>query len=86
MVTVPEEVHPLKQTRTWPVRLLPWVMLFALLAAGFGVRMVNLKDPPLDFHPVRQLRSALIARGLYYQANLSADPAKAPGRDQPHPG
>jgi len=49
--------------------------LLLLLAAGFGVRMVNLKSPPLDFHPVRQLRSALIARGVYYQLNTAADPA-----------
>ena len=41
-------------------------MALALLAA-FGLRMVNLKDPPLDFASTRQLFSALKARGMYYQ-------------------
>lgn len=56
-------------------RTLPYVMLAILLVVGFGVRMVNLFDPPLDFHPVRQLRSAIIARGVFYTLNTSADPA-----------
>src|SRR5690606_29081690 len=30
---------------------------------------------PLDFHPTRQLRSALVARGIYYQMLPNADPA-----------
>lgn len=35
--------------------------------------MVNLTDPPLDVHPTRQLHSALMARGMYYQ-NLTNIP------------
>ena len=34
---------------------------------GVGVRLYDLTDAPLDFHPTRQLHSALIARGMYYQ-------------------
>jgi 4-amino-4-deoxy-L-arabinose transferase-like glycosyltransferase len=48
----------------------PWVwkisLLLALLA-GFGLRMINLTNPPLDFASTRQLFSALKARGMYYQ-------------------
>ncbi len=36
-----------------------------LLAITF--RMINLTNPPLDFHAWRQLRAALIARSYYYQ-------------------
>ena len=41
-------------------------MLVCLLA-GLFVRLVDLTDLPLDFHPTRQLHSALIARGMFYQ-------------------
>jgi hypothetical protein len=54
---------------------LQWVMLIILLGVGFAVRLVNIHTPPLDFHPVRQLRSALIARGYFFQSNPNADPA-----------
>lgn len=37
------------------------------------MRLINITDPPLDFHPTRQLRSAIIARGMYYQSLPSAD-------------
>jgi hypothetical protein len=48
----------------------PWMWKAALataLLASFGLRMINLKDPPLDFASTRQLFSALKARGIYYQ-------------------
>jgi Dolichyl-phosphate-mannose-protein mannosyltransferase len=48
----------------------PWLWKTALaivLLAGFGLRMLNLKNPPLDFAGTRQLFSALKARGIYYQ-------------------
>ena len=41
---------------------------------GFGIRLYGLKNPPLDFNAVVQLRSALIARGIYYRLDTSADP------------
>lgn len=44
------------------------VVLFILFILGLGIRMVDLTDPPLDFHPTRQLRSAIIARSLYYRS------------------
>jgi hypothetical protein len=45
------------------------LMLSVLLLLGFGIRCLDLLEPPLDFHPVRQLRSAIIARNIYYQLN-----------------
>ena len=48
----------------------PWLWkaaLAAALLAGFGLRMVTLKAPPLDFAGTRQLFSALKARGMYYE-------------------
>lgn len=45
-----------------------WLVLISLaLLLGVGVRLYDLQDAPLDFHPTRQLHSALIARGMYYQ-------------------
>lgn len=46
--------------------------LFALALAlifglGLGLRFFDLSAPLLDFHPTRQLFSAMKARGLYYQ-------------------
>jgi hypothetical protein len=38
-----------------------------LIALGFLIRIYDLSDAPLDFHPTRQLHSALMARGMYYQ-------------------
>ncbi len=48
----------------------PWLWKAALavaLLAAFGLRMINLTNPPLDFNGTRQLFSALKARGMYYQ-------------------
>ncbi len=44
---------------------LRWVLLALILAAGVGIRLYRLTDPPLDFHPTRQMHSALIAREFY---------------------
>ncbi|MFH1185457.1 MAG: glycosyltransferase family 39 protein [Chloroflexota bacterium] len=52
----------------------PWLIL--LLALGSVLRLVNLDAPPLDFHPTRQLRNALVARSIYYDADTHADPQK----------
>jgi len=39
-------------------------LLIVILVLGFGMRLYDLTDPPLDFASTRQLRSALIARGM----------------------
>jgi hypothetical protein len=49
-------------------RIFQLVVLIVLFGLGLWIRLYDLKDPPLDFHPTRQLRSAIIARGMYYRA------------------
>jgi hypothetical protein len=44
-----------------------------MFALGLAIRMVDLTDPPLDFHPTRQLRSAIIARSMYYRSTPESD-------------
>ena len=48
---------------SWITRIIPAL----LLLAGFGLRLIDLTDQPLDFHPYRQLHAAIIARGMYAQ-------------------
>lgn len=55
-------------------KLLRGLLLLFLLAVGIGIRLIDLKDPPLDFHASRQLRSAIIARSFFYQFDRQADP------------
>lgn len=50
------------------------VTLVILFAGGLLARLYDLRDAPLDFHGTRQLHSALIARGMYYQS-LEVAPA-----------
>lgn len=40
--------------------------LILLLALGAVLRLIDLTDPPLDFHATRQLRNSLVARAIYY--------------------
>ena len=47
--------------------------MLILFGLGFAIRMVDLTDPPLDFHPTRQLRSAIIARSMYYRSLPEAE-------------
>lgn len=42
-------------------------VLALLFGLGLGIRLYDLTDLPLDFHPTRQLLSALKARGMYDQ-------------------
>lgn len=65
--------HP-QTVRSATSRLLEAVAVLALLCLGLGVRLIDLTDAPLDFHGWRQLRSACIARSIYYQHLPSADP------------
>jgi hypothetical protein len=57
----------------------PWmwkVSLAMALLAGFGLRMINLTNPPLDFASNSQMFSALKARGMYYQYVTDAPDSK----------
>lgn len=49
------------------------LLVVILLALGGGLRLFDLTDQPIDFHPTRQLRGAIVARGIYYQMNPAAD-------------
>lgn len=44
-----------------------WGAVVILFALGLGIRLYDLTDLPLDFHSTRQMHSALIARGMYYE-------------------
>jgi uncharacterized membrane protein len=52
---------------------LPWVCSGMVVVLGLVIRFYDFSDPPLDFNSTRQLHSALIARGIYYQ-NLESAP------------
>ena len=56
-------------------RVLLTVTIASLFLVGLGLRLLQFTEPPLDYHPTRQLRGALISRALYYQWLPSADPA-----------
>lgn len=45
-----------------------WLFVVAIFLGAFALRMVDIDDLPLDFHPTRQLFSALKARGMYQQS------------------
>jgi 4-amino-4-deoxy-L-arabinose transferase-like glycosyltransferase len=47
--------------------LLQYFLLLLLLITGFSLRLYHISEPPLDFHPTRQYRSANLARYLYYK-------------------
>jgi hypothetical protein len=51
-----------------------WIIAALLLLGGLAVRLYDLTDPPLDFHPTRQLHSLIMARGMYYQDNPAIPP------------
>jgi hypothetical protein len=56
------------QKRLLPFRTWRIAVLVLILICGFGTRLYDLDDPPLDYAPSRQLRSAIISRGIYYQS------------------
>ena len=74
------------QSRNW------FITLIILLALGGFLRLLDITDPPLDFHPSRQLRNSLVARDIYYsilpsatteQRDLAASFARAVGKYEP---
>jgi hypothetical protein len=58
---------PFLDTRPW----LLWILLAIIFAGSFGVRLINFKNLPLDFHSDRQLQSMIKARGMYYQTLIN---------------
>ena len=51
-------------------RLVRILLVGALLLAGFGIRLLDLTDPPLDFAATRQLHSLILSRGYYYELDI----------------
>ncbi|MBI5822389.1 MAG: glycosyltransferase family 39 protein [Chloroflexi bacterium] len=77
---------PPPQSRNW---FIPFIILLAL--GGF-LRLLDITDPPLDFHPSRQLRNSLVARDIYYsilpsatteERDLAASFARSVGKYEP---
>lgn len=56
-----------------PLDRLRVLLLLGLVLVGLAARLPHLATPPLDFHPTRQYRSALLARG-HYLATRSREP------------
>ena len=48
--------------------------LFILFTSAIAIRLYDLTDPPLDFHPTRQLLSAIKARAFYYETKPAGVP------------
>ncbi len=57
-------------------RVLVGGLVVLVLLLGLGVRMVDLTDPPLDFHATRQLRSAILARAAFFQFSHNGSAAE----------
>ena len=51
-----------------------YAIFLIIFMLGGAIRLYDIKDPPLDFHLARQLRSAVITRAAYYQMDTSLDP------------
>ena len=63
------EVEPwMKQLEMNKSNFLLFALLGVLIMSGVALRFIDLTDPPLDFHAWRQLRSASIARKLYFES------------------
>ena len=59
----------MSEIKTGTIKPYQWVILLVVFLAGFFIRIYDLKDPPLDFHSTRQLRSYIIARAVFYKDN-----------------
>src|SRR5688572_23935991 len=57
----------MSQTTFFSSRSIRFITLVLIFGAALAIRLYDLTDLPLDFHPTRQLLSALKARGMYYQ-------------------
>ncbi len=47
--------------------LVRWVIIALLFAGAFAIRLYRINQPLLGFHPIRQYRTAILARVYYYQ-------------------
>jgi hypothetical protein len=70
MLTDTPKIIARKSNTEW----LSWLIVILMLLAGLAIRLYDLTDPPMDFHPTRQLRGAIIARSIYLNMLPGADP------------
>jgi len=56
----------MSQTSLFSSRAARCIALILIFSAALAIRLYDLTDLPLDFHPTRQLVSVMKARGLYY--------------------
>src|SRR6266508_5924651 len=54
------------QTSVFSSQLVRRIALVLIFAVALAIRLYDLTDLPLDFHPTRQLLSAIKARALYF--------------------
>ncbi|HEX9332092.1 MAG TPA: glycosyltransferase family 39 protein, partial [Anaerolineales bacterium] len=52
------------------------ISLVTLFILGAVLRLIDLNEPPLDFHTSRQLRNSIVAREIYYELSPNVDPQK----------
>jgi dolichyl-phosphate-mannose-protein mannosyltransferase len=57
----------MSQTVFFASRAARVIALAIVFGSALAIRLYDLTDLPLDFHPTRQLLSAIKARGLYYE-------------------
>lgn len=57
----------MSQASLFSSRVARTVALVLVLGSALAIRLYDLADLPLDFHPTRQLVSIIKARGLYYE-------------------
>jgi Dolichyl-phosphate-mannose-protein mannosyltransferase len=72
-MTIASPTIPVKAKRS--LLTLQNLLLVLVFGLGLVIRLYHAKTPPLDFHATRQLRSAVVARSVYYQLDKNADPA-----------
>ena len=73
-----------------PNRCVFTILIVFIFCLGFGIRLYDFFDAPLDFHPTRQTHSAIIARGIYYQYRTDVPEwqrefAISQWKSEPHP-
>src|SRR5512141_3179745 len=66
----------MSQASFFTSRLARTLALVLIFSAALAIRLYDLTDLPLDFHPTRQLVSIIKARGLYYQTQPAGIPAE----------
>src|SRR5688500_212116 len=70
-----DKIHaPMTQESFFASKFARSIVLVLLFAIALTIRMYDLTDLPLDFHPTRQLLSAIKARGIYYETQPDGVP------------